>query len=185
MTKGEKLLYGLNPWLLSSTAGVLTLVQLGLTIFRSNPSGVPWVNYIGYAVWIGGAVLGILPVVTLRRRGGVIEGKSYIHTTTLVDTGVYAVVRHPQGGTAWLLLNLGLILVGRTWPIALLGAVSMVLVYVDALKADHYCIEKFGDDYRLYMQRVPRLNLVLGIVRLLRRRTRQKGGRNDEDQRVH
>lgn len=185
MTKGEKLLYDLNPWLLSSVAGVLTLVQLGLTIFRSNPSGVRWVNYTGHAVWIAGVVFAILPIVTLRGRGGVEEGKSYIHTTTLVDTGVYAIVRHPQGGTAWLLLNLGLILVGQTWPIAILGAVSMVLVYLDAVKADQYCIEKFGDDYRLYMQRVPRLNLLLGIVRLLRRRKRQKGGRNDEGQWVH
>lgn len=185
MTKGEKLLYDLNPWLLSSVAGVLTLVQFGLTIFRSNPSGVPWVNYMGHAVWIAGVVFAILPIVTLRGRGRVEEGKSYIHTTTLVDTGVYAVVRHPQGGTAWLLLNLGLILVGQTWPIAILGAVSTVLVYMDALKTDQYCIEKFGDDYRLYMQRVPRLNFLLGIVRLLRRRTREKGGRNDEGQWVH
>lgn len=185
MTTGKKLLYGLNPWLLSSIAGVLTVLQLGLTIFRSNPSALPWVNVIGQAVWIAGAVFAILPIVTLRRRGGVEEGQSYIHTTTMVDTGVYAVVRHPQGGTAWLLLNLGLMLIGQTWPIVILGAISMVLVYMDALKADQCCIEKFGDDYTRYMQRVPRLNVFLGVFRLVRRRTREKGASNDEGQWLH
>jgi hypothetical protein len=38
-------------------------------------------------------------------------------------------------------------------------------------------IAKFGEDYRRYMQRVPRMNLVLGVTRLLlqRRKREQKG----------
>jgi hypothetical protein len=30
-------------------------------------------------------------------------------------------------------------------------------------------LAKFGDDHRRYMQRVPRLNIVAGVIRLLRR----------------
>jgi hypothetical protein len=33
---------------------------------------------------------------------------------------------------------------------------------------DRYCIDRFGDDYRRYMQRVPRVNFVAGVIRLLR-----------------
>jgi len=29
---------------------------------------------------------------------------------------------------------------------------------------------KFGDDYKRYMQRVPRMNFILGIIRLLRKK---------------
>ena len=42
--------------------------------------------------------------------------------------------------------------------------------YLDVLKADQGCIEKFGDAYRAYMERVPRVNFVVGIVRLIVRR---------------
>lgn len=170
MTRCKELLYGLNPWVLSSVAGVLTLAQVGLCVFRSNPEGLAIVRYTGYAVWAIAVVFAMLPVFTLRRRGGVPRGKSYMQTTTLVTSGVYAVVRHPQGGLAWLLLNAAVILVGQTWPITLLGAVCIPLVYADALKTDHYCIQKFGQEYRRYMEVVPRVNLPLGLVRLLRRR---------------
>jgi hypothetical protein len=33
---------------------------------------------------------------------------------------------------------------------------------------DQSCIEKFGEDYERYMRRVPGVNFLLGIVRLLR-----------------
>jgi hypothetical protein len=79
-------------------------------------------------------------------------------TTALVDTGIYAIVRHPQGGTAWLLINLGITLIAWHWTSMILGLVSMGLAYTDTFKSDRYCIEKFGDTYKHYMQKVPRVN---------------------------
>ncbi len=115
----------------------------------------------------------MLPVITFRRKGGVPKGESYIKTTILVDSGIYAIVRHPQGGTSWLLINLGVMLIAQHWSSLILGFVSMVLVYADTFKADQYCIEKFGDAYRRYADRVPKVNFVTGIVRLTRRRRRE------------
>jgi protein-S-isoprenylcysteine O-methyltransferase Ste14 len=89
-------------------------------------------------------------------------------TTTLVDTGIYAIVRHPQGDTAWLLINLGVILIAWHWTSAVLGLFSMSLVYADIFKSDQYCIGKFGDAYERYMKKVPRVNFVVGIIRLVR-----------------
>jgi len=88
----------------------------------------------------------------------------------VVDTGIYAIARHPQGGTAWLLINLGVMLIAQHWSSVILGVVSMVLVYLDTLKADQYCVEKFGDEYKHYMARVPSVNFVAGIIWLVRRR---------------
>jgi hypothetical protein len=51
----------------------------------------------------------------------------------------------------------------------------MPLVYLDTLKTDQYCIEKFGEDYETYMQTVPAVNLIAGIIRLLRRRRLTQG----------
>jgi protein-S-isoprenylcysteine O-methyltransferase Ste14 len=170
MNEWESLIYRLNPWVLSSVASVLTVMQIILCLFLPNRAGLPVVKYAGYVTWMIGAVFGIIPIFALRRKGGVPKGKAYIHTTALVDTGIYTVVRHPQGGTAWILLNLACILIGQTWLIAVVGVVSMILVYLDALKADRYAIEKFGEEYKRYMQTVPRINFLAGIVRLTRRR---------------
>ena len=48
----------------------------------------------------------------------------------------------------------------------------MVLNYFIALKADQELIEKFDDDYKRYMQKVPRINFLVGLIRLVGRRNR-------------
>jgi protein-S-isoprenylcysteine O-methyltransferase Ste14 len=56
------------------------------------------------------------------------------------------------------------------WASVVLGIPAMALVYLDLLKADQRLIEKFGDAYRRYMERVPRVNFVAGIIQLARHR---------------
>jgi protein-S-isoprenylcysteine O-methyltransferase Ste14 len=164
-----KFLYGLPRLLLSSIASVLTAAQIILAFFLRGRSfeALQWAGWI--CVWAS-AIFGILPIIAFRRKGGVPQRESYMKTTALVDTGIYAIVRHPQGGTAWLLINLGVLLIAWHWSSALLGLLSMILVYADTFKADQYCIEKFGDAYERYMQKVPRVNVLLGALRLLLRR---------------
>jgi protein-S-isoprenylcysteine O-methyltransferase Ste14 len=164
----RKTVYGLNPYVLSSIAGVLTAAQVILAFFLHDPfsEALQWAGWI--CLWTA-AVFGVLPIPTLRRKGGVPEGESYVKTTRLVDTGIYAIVRHPQGGVAWLLISLGIMLVAQHWLIVILGLACLPLVYMDTLKADQYCVEKFGDAYRKYMARVPRVNFLAGIIRLLAR----------------
>jgi protein-S-isoprenylcysteine O-methyltransferase Ste14 len=43
----------------------------------------------------------------------------------------------------------------------------MVLIYMDTFEADAACIEELGEEYVRYMQRVPRVNFVAGLLRLL------------------
>jgi protein-S-isoprenylcysteine O-methyltransferase Ste14 len=47
-------------------------------------------------------------------------------------------------------------------------------VYVAAgmFKEEQRCMEKFGEEYRHYMEKVPRVNFLLGIIRALRRKER-------------
>jgi len=169
MKRFQKFLYGLPPFLLSSIAAVLTVAQVILAFFF-NQSGLRGLRQVGWIFWWIAAVFGILPIITFRRKGGVAQGESYMKTTQLVDTGIYAIVRHPQGGTAWLLINTGLMLIAQQWSSVVLGLTSMVLVYADTFKSDQYCIDKFGDAYRRYIERVPRVNFVAGVIRLIGRR---------------
>jgi len=147
---------------------VLIVLQIILSFFLYNQAGLPVLKHIGWITLAVSAVFGWLPILAFRKKGGVSKGKSYIQTTVLVDSGIYAVVRHPQY-LAGILLSLALILITQHWLIAMIGIVAIVLNYLIALKADWEIIEKFGDEYRRYMQRVPRLNFVAGIIRLIRR----------------
>jgi protein-S-isoprenylcysteine O-methyltransferase Ste14 len=144
----------------------LMIAQIVLAFFFNIP-GIQGLKYLGWTVLALSAVFGWMPIVAFRKKGGVAKGKAYVHTTVLVDSGIYAVVRHPQF-LAIALINLALMLITQHWLIVVMGAVSMVLIYLMTIKAEQHLIEKFGDDYTRYMQRVPRMNVFAGLTRLAR-----------------
>jgi len=142
------------------------IAQYILAFFVFKLPGYEAIQWAGWVIWALSLVFGIVPIFILRKRGGVAKGKSYVETTLLVDTSLYAIVRHPQylGG---ILFNLALMLLAQHWLVILLGVVSMLLIYLDIQAADQDGIGKFGDAYRRYMQRVPQINFLLGIYRLI------------------
>ena len=167
MNGSRRSLWGLHPHLLSGIWSVLLVVEVVLALFVFQHVRIQALMLAGWGIWTLGVVFAIVPIFALRTRGGVPEGKSYMRTTALVDTGIYALVRHPQGGTAGILFHLALPLIGQHWLLGILSAVGMILLYVDTYNADAACVEKFGQAYVQYMARVPRVNFVVGLVRLL------------------
>ncbi len=139
----------------------------------SYVSQIEILAYIGVGLYVfSGWIFGMLPVMEFRKKGGVKKGKSYIYTTKLVDTGIYSIVRHPQYVTFILWAIAGMLLF-QHWIIIILGIPIIPLTYIDLIRADKNSIEKFGDDYKQYMKKVPRANFVLGIIRHIRRRNRE------------
>lgn len=127
-------------------------------------------SVIGWAVWAVGMVLVMAPVLTFPRRGGVPRGKSFVHTTRLVDTGFYAVVRHPQYTGGILAIFVTSALWYPHWLFWVLGVVGIAVIYLGCMEEDRRMLEKFGEDYAAYMKKVPRVNFVLGLLRLMRRK---------------
>lgn len=159
-----------RPWKLSGTVVLfvaLVVVQYILAFFVFKLPGIPVIQWVGWGVWVLSCIFGFGPIFILGKRGGVPKGKSYIHTTRLVDSGLYAIVRHPQY-VSGILFNVSLMLLAQHWLIVGIGVLSAILIYWDILKADQEGLEQFGDAYREYMQRVPRANILLGLFRLLR-----------------
>lgn len=156
------------------------LTVLCIVCFPVNPlilTGVVKTNYcpplfiIGWVVWAFGMVLVMAPIVMFPRRGGVAKGKSFVNTTRLVDTGIYAIVRHPQYTGGIYAIFITTLLWYPHWLFGLLGAIGTVAIYVSCREEDQRLIEKFGDDYIRYIQKVPRMNFFVGLIRLLRSRT--------------
>ena len=122
---------------------------------------------LGWVVWAVGMVLVMAPIVMFPRRGGVLKGKSFVHTTRLVDTGIYDVVRHPQYLGGILTIFLATPLFYPHWLFVVLGIPGVVILYWSTKSEEQRLIERFGDDYQSYMQRVPRMNILLGMFRLI------------------
>jgi len=139
----------------------------------SDVSQIEIFAYVGVGLYVfSGLVFGWLPVIEFRKKGRVKKGRSYIHTTELVDTGIYSIVRHPQFVTFILWAIAGMLLF-QHWVIILLGIPIFPLTYIDLIRADKDAIEKFGDNYKAYVKRVPRANFLLGIIRHLRHRKKE------------
>ncbi len=123
--------------------------------------------YLGWIVLAVGLSLVISSMILFRNKGRVIDGKSIMDTSVIVDSGTYAIVRHPQFLGGMLLISAS-ILISQHWLSAIVGVLALVWFYTDVIPgAEKELLIKFGDDYRRYMERVPRLNPIVGLIRLL------------------
>jgi protein-S-isoprenylcysteine O-methyltransferase Ste14 len=148
-------------------ASILIVTQYILAFFIYRLPGLKALQWVGWAIWVLSLIFGIGPILILRRYGGVAKGESFVKTTRLVDTSLYAIVRHPQY-LSGILFNVALMLLAQHWLVILLGVVSAVLIWLDIQEADQDGIQKFGDEYRQYMERVPQINFLLGVFRLIK-----------------
>jgi len=125
--------------------------------------------YVGWLTLVVALFFFFSLIIYFRKEGKPGQGKSLMDTTVLVNSGTYAIIRHPMalGG---ILLMLASILISQHWLAAIVGVPISVWTYTEQVEAEKGLIVKFGDNYKRYMQKVPRMNLFLGILRFVKRR---------------
>ena len=147
---------------------LLTISAIGqiiLSFLLYNEDGISILRNIGWIVlWIS-AIFGWVPIYTFKKWGGVQKGNSYIKTTILVDRGIYSIVRHPQY-LAGILISISLPLIAQNWIVLVLGIISILIHYFDTFEEEKAALEQFGEQYKGYMELVPRVNFIIGIIRL-------------------
>jgi len=149
----------------------LLLVQVALVFFLGvvNEMGYDIILYLGMGIWFLSIIFGWIPIFTFKKKGGVKKGDSYMKTTKVVDTGIYSILRHPQY-TAGQLASIALVLMAQDITVTVMGFIVVVLLYTDMLQADKELIERFGDEYKKYMEKVPRANFLSGAIRSIGRK---------------
>ena len=171
-----------KQWTRKNIFWSILMTILGIVCFPVNPlvlTGILETNFhlvlfiAGWVVWAFGMVLIMAPIIMFPRRGGVQKGKSFVNTTRLVDTGIYGIVRHPQYTGGIFAIFITTLLWYPHWLFAVLGIFGMAVIYMSCREEDQRLIQQFGDDYIHYMQKVPGMNFLLGIIRLLRLRKRE------------
>lgn len=134
-------------------------VSLFLNIIAINFFSHPTVKELTFAGWIMlgiGALLYVLSVILLRRKG----------VNSIVSSGIYGVIRHPMY-LGVMAIFFSHIFFGQNWTVAASAIVAFCCCYLTVLSDEQRNIEKFGDDYKHYMRKVPRMNIMIGVVRLL------------------
>ena len=145
----------------------ISLILTGFFIQKDNKYIILY--YFGWIIFVLAIILTFSPNFLFKIYGEVPKGKKYIHTTKLVDTGIYSIIRHPQYGGS-LYIAFSLILIQQTLGSLILAIICMIASYLSMVFEEERVILKFGEQYEDYMKKVPRINLLLGLIRKIKRK---------------
>lgn len=151
-TQPDRLLY-YPPQYISLPARIMQVFGVLIFLFASK-------------IISAGAFMGVRQAMNYLKTGetsGDIEG---MENAGLVTSGVYGLVRHP--------MYLAGILVFLFEPVVTVNSLSLrvpAIAYFlfGAFIEERRFLRDFGDDYRAYREEVPRLNIIAGIARKMRR----------------
>ena len=130
------------------------------------------IGILGWILWIISCIIAFSPNIIFKKKGGVPKGKSYVHTTILVNSGIYGIMRHPQyGGGMFIAFSMCLIIqTPLSWFLAI---IAILTAYLSMIFEEKRLMEKFGQEYILYKLEVPRVNLFIGLIRRMRKKKLQ------------
>jgi protein-S-isoprenylcysteine O-methyltransferase Ste14 len=124
--------------------------------------------FLGIGVWLIGMIFVIYPFIYFKLKGNVSKGKAYVHTNKIVTSGLYSIVRHVQYTGGILSIFIATPLLYPHWIFVILGIPGIVLTYLGTKREDKLMIEKFGAEYNKYMEEVPAINIIAGVIRKLK-----------------
>jgi protein-S-isoprenylcysteine O-methyltransferase Ste14 len=154
------------PKLFAWLASGVTISLIIVTQFLPQGDD-PYLRGIGVFVLLLAGVFIFAPFYLLTKHGGIKDGQTYMRARIVVDRGLYAITRHPQY-LGYIFLACGFALLSQHWVAVLLAVVGATCFYLQAVREERYCIAQLGEPYQQYRRRVPRFNIVLGIMRLPR-----------------
>ena len=127
--------------------------------------------YLGAGIWFIGMIFVIYPFIYFKLKGNVKKGKAYVHTNTIVTSGLYSIVRHVQYTGGILSIFIATPLLYPHWIFVILGIPGIWRRAWGCKREDKLLIEKFGDEYKRYMDKVPAINIIAGILRKFKENT--------------
>jgi protein-S-isoprenylcysteine O-methyltransferase Ste14 len=123
---------------------VVETMAVAYSIFLPLRLGTRWF-YAGLAIFLIGVV--------------VLAAATFNFTTTPMDVpitrGIYHYSRHPLY-LASLLIYLSVGIAVASWIFLLVFAVQSVSIRIAAVEEERFCLEKYGDAYREYIDKTPR-----------------------------
>jgi len=166
---GEKISRKVDGSVLMTVIKIGGLVLwLSPLVYLINPHWMAW-SKIGLPEWVRwiGVSIGVLCIALIywlfsSIGSGITPTSATRKEHKLVTSGPYRWVRHPlyTVGSS-MFISFGLM--ADNWFIAMLGALTFMIMAIRTPKEEAKLIEKFGDEYREYMKRTGRYLPKLGL----------------------
>jgi protein-S-isoprenylcysteine O-methyltransferase Ste14 len=129
---------------ISNITSFLLFALIAYSIFLPLKLGTVWF-FAGFLIYLLGATIVTIAMLNL--------------ITAAVDkpvtTGVYRFSRNP-GYLGMFLVFGGTGIACVSWVFLLLTAVFIILFHIGVVSEERFCLQKYGDAYREYMNRTPR-----------------------------
>jgi len=119
-------------------------ILLIYSVFLPLETGTVWL-YVGLVVYIMGLVIPIIAVTNV----------AATKPDEPFTTGAYRYSRHPIS-LGMFLAFLGIGIATASWLYMLLSVILLVISHFMVVIEERFCLEKYGDSYREYMNRTPR-----------------------------
>ena len=123
---------------------LIWLLSMGYSVFLPLRLHTDWF-YAGLSVFIIGLI--IMTIATV----------NFITTPAdlLITKGVYRLSRHPMY-LAFFIICLGTGIATLSWLFLFFSLIMVFCFHQEALIEERYCLDKYGHDYREYLNSVPR-----------------------------
>jgi protein-S-isoprenylcysteine O-methyltransferase Ste14 len=132
-------------WVAATIYSIFLPLQLGTTWF-----------YTGLGLFLCGLILLITATLNFAKTP----------LDKAITGGLYHYSRHPMY-LAMLLIYIGTSIASASWLFLLLTIITVFLIRFEMRLEERYCLERYGEDYREYMDRTPRW---IGVPRYLLRK---------------
>jgi len=155
------------PYIYDLIASILTFTILILSNILPRGEN-SYLKIAGVCLLVCAASIWVLPFFHLKKYGNVNEGDNYYETNNVVEKGIYGIVRHPQY-LAYILFVIGFTLLSQNLIIIIIALISILLFYVHTIDEEKNLRDRFSEAYEAYCSRVPRFNILAGIINRLKR----------------
>ncbi|MEA2071270.1 MAG: hypothetical protein U9O98_08270, partial [Asgard group archaeon] len=69
-----------------------------------------------------------------------------------------------------IMISLALAIMSQHWLVIILTIPPIICIYIDTIREDKDLLKKFGKEYEKYMNQVPRLEPISGLIKFIIRR---------------
>lgn len=125
-------------------AMIILFLLIAYSVFLPLKLGSAWF-YAGFTIWLVGLVIFLTAIVNVATTPG---GRVFVK-------GIYRLSRHPLY-ISLALFFLGVSVASASWILLVFTVVYMILMNSLAGAEERGCLEKYGDEYKEYMDGTPR-----------------------------
>jgi len=151
---------------------------LGMSFTLGEYLPIPYYQNIAGSLTLLGMLLVILGLLCSQRRW--VKRKGTKNLNSFKNLLVFAYIRHPMVlGTV--ILCFALITLANSILSNVFAVLAVICFFLASYEKDSYMVEKYGYPYKVYALKVPRFNIIWGIIKAIKTNTQGKGDKKKKE----